>query len=252
MYTEGTPGCLRPETYRASKGGPHEDSCDSGQPQGYEGRDGQSDETRPAGAEEAGASIEVFAIKGQEVKPCKACDTCHKVGSCPQKDSFGAIKKAIDEADGIILATPNYISHVSAQLKTFIDRCCGAVHLQGFEGKYGAAVVTSGGGDEAPIAEYINQFLAVCGAVPVGSVWATMGQIEGHNFPAGTREKALELGGKLVAAWEAQEGSPDYAWLTLKFKERMRSLVTWRKEEWPYEYEHWKAHKGVKEDRRVK
>jgi multimeric flavodoxin WrbA len=216
-----------------------------GSPRGVKGATGTLAKLVLEGAEAAGAAIEIFAVKGQEVKPCKACDTCHRVGACAQKDAFATIKAAVDGADAIVLATPNYISHVSAQLKAFIDRCCGAVHLQSFEGKYGAAVVTSGGGDEAPIADYMNRFLAACGAVPVGSVWATMGQIQGYDFPPDTREKALALGRRLVEAFEAGESSPDYAWLTLQFKERMRSLMNWRKDEWPYEYEYWKAHKGL-------
>jgi|MudIll2142460700_1097286.scaffolds.fasta_scaffold02854_7 hypothetical protein len=33
---------------------------------------------------------------------------------------------------------------------SLMDRCCGLVHCMAFEGKYGASVVTSAGGDEAP------------------------------------------------------------------------------------------------------
>jgi len=163
----------------------------------------------------------------------------------PQKDSFKAIRESVDKADGLIFASPNYISHVSAQLKAFFDRCCGVVHCQGFEGKYGATVVTSGGGDEEPIADYMNHFLAVTGAVPVGSVWATMGQIQDYDFPAKTREKAFALGEKLVKAWGAKEITPEYQKITLQFKERMRSLILWRRQEWPYEYEYWKACRGL-------
>jgi len=215
-------------------------------PRGTKGATGALTEIVIQGAQKAGAVIETVVIKGQEVKPCTACDTCHKKGSCPQKDSFLKIRERVDAADGLIFATPNYISHVSAQMKAFFDRCCGVVHLQGFEGKYGAAVVTSGGGDEAPIAEYISQFLAVTGAVPVGAVWATMGQIQGYDFPAETQDKALALGERLVKAWTTKEIAPQYAEATLRFRERMRSLIGQRGKEWPFEYEYWKTHRGLK------
>jgi multimeric flavodoxin WrbA len=217
-----------------------------GSPRGAKGATGALAGIVLQGAESLGATTEIVTIKGQEVKPCKACDACHKVGSCPQKDSFRTIKGSVDAADGLILASPNYISHVSAQLKAFIDRCCGVVHCQGFEGKYGAAVVTSGGGDEEPIAGYMNHFLAVTGAIPVGSVWATMGQIQGYDFPAEIREKAFALGKRLVKAWSAKEITPEYREITLRSGERMRSLMVWRKQEWPYEYEHWKTRRGLK------
>lgn len=202
------------------------------------------------GARSKGAETEMIAIKASEVKPCKACDICHKKGACPQKDQFNAIKDKIIQADAFVLATPNYIFHVSAQLKAFIDRCCGVVHCVGFEGKYGAAVVTSGGGDEQEIADYLNHFVAITGGIPVGSVWATMGQIQGQNFPEDfpeeTRRKAFGLGEDLVTAWHNKETSARYRGVTSQFTERMKSLITWRKEEWPYEYEYWKGCRGLK------
>jgi len=198
------------------------------------------------GAEAAGALTETILIKGSEVKPCKACDVCHKTGVCPQKDHFNEFKNKIMEADALVLATPNYISHVSAQLKAFLDRCCGVVHCIGFEGKYGASVVTSGGGDEKPIVDYLNQFLAVTGCIPVGSVWSTMSTVEGYNFPEDTRNKALALGEKLVTSWKNKETAHEYEAIARLFRERMRSLITWRKEEWPFEAEFWKECRGMK------
>jgi len=197
------------------------------------------------GAKSQGAETEIIAIKGSEVKPCKGCDACHKKGNCPQKDSFNAIKEKIMRADGLVLASPNYIFHVSAQLKAFVDRCCGVVHCLGFEGKYGASVVTSGGGDEKPIADYMNHFLAITGAIPVGSVWATMAEIEGHNFPQNIKKKAFTLGEKLVTAWRNKERIPEWDPVTSQFRERMRSLILWRRQEWPHEYQYWKDCRGL-------
>ena len=97
------------------------------------------------GAEAEGAKTEVIVLKGDTVLPCRGCDVCHKTGYCVQKDGFESVKKKIIEADGLVLASPNYIFSVSAQLKAFMDRCCGAIYCMHFWGKYGASVVTSGG-----------------------------------------------------------------------------------------------------------
>ena len=198
------------------------------------------------GAEGQGAETETIVLKGSEIKPCRGCDACHKKGVCPQKDAFNGIKKKIEEADGLVLASPNYIFHVSAQLKAFMDRCCGVLHCLGFEGKYGASVVTSGGGEEEPIADYMNHFLMTTGVIPVGSVWATIGQIAGQEFPEDIRQKAFALGERLVAAWKNKETTAEYDLFAPQFAERMRSLVLWRRQEWPYEYEHWKEFRGLK------
>ncbi len=216
-----------------------------GSPRGTKGNTGALLRIVLEGAESLGAKTETIAIKTQEVRPCVACDTCHKTGVCPQKDEFAGIKEKVMAADALVLATPNYISHVSAQLKAFLDRCCGIVHCQGFQGKYGAAVVSSGGGDEKPIADYMNHFLAVTGAIPVGSMWATMGQVQGQDFPEALRKQALALGERLVTAWKNKEPASEYAQVTAQFLDRMRSLIEWRKDEWPFEYQYWKEHRGL-------
>ena len=216
-----------------------------GSPRGIRGNTAALVKLVLAGAESQGAETEIIAIRGQEVRPCKACHACHKTGVCPQKDGFNAIKDKALAADGVVLACPNYIFHVSAQLKAFLDRCGGLMHTQALEGKYGAAVVTSGGGEEEPIADYLNQFLARAGAKPVGAVWATMGDIHGHDFPPEIRRQALALGEKLVTAWKNKETAPRFEPDAARFRERMRALMLWRKAEWPYEYEFWKKHHGL-------
>jgi len=197
------------------------------------------------GAKTEGARTETIVLAGTNVLPCLACDTCHRKGRCPQKDEFESIKDKILEADGLVLASPNYIYSVSAQLKAFMDRCCGVVHCMGFEGKYGASVITSGGGDEEPIAEFMNHFLITVGATPVGSVWATMGSIAGEDFPEAILNQARELGRKLVVSWKEKAVFPETEEVRKAFRERMRRLMLYRGEDWPYEYEFWKRHRGL-------
>jgi multimeric flavodoxin WrbA len=197
------------------------------------------------GAESQGAGTGIIYLPGDTVLPCKACDLCHKKGRCPQKDEFESIKQKILEADGLVLASPNYIFSVSAQMKAFMDRCSGILHCLAFEGKYGASVVTSGGGDEGPIADYLNHFLIITGIRPVGSVWATMGRLSGPDFPAEITEKALTLGKNLVQSWKNKTTSPEIEEKIKAFKERMRTLILYRKEDWPYEYRYWQEHRNL-------
>ncbi|MCE5242988.1 MAG: flavodoxin family protein [Syntrophobacteraceae bacterium] len=197
------------------------------------------------GAEREGAVTETLYLEGDSVQPCLGCDTCHKKGRCVQKDAFESIQEKIVEADGLVLGSPNYIFSVSAQMKAFMDRCCGAIHCLRFQGKYGATVVTSGGGDEPLIAEYMNHFLMITGIRPVGSVWATMGKITGDAFPDEVRSKALELGGRLVQFWKDKTVFPEIERRIFQFSERMRALMINRKDEWPYEYDYWKKHRNL-------
>lgn len=197
------------------------------------------------GAEKEGAATATIYLKGGSVLPCIGCDTCHKKGRCPQKDEFKAIQQQIIEADGLVLGSPNYIFSVSAQLKAFMDRCSSIIHCLGFEGKYGASVVTSGGGDEEPITEYMNHFLLITGIRPVGAVWATMGNITGDTFPQDIAGRAFELGRQLVTAWRNKTTNPEIEEKIDAFRKRMRDLMQWRKAEWPYEYEYWQKNRGI-------
>lgn len=106
-----------------------------GSPRGTKGNTAALVKILLEGAKNEGAITEIICIRGREVRPCKACDICHREGACPQKDEFNSIKGKVLEADGIVLASPNYIVNVSAQLKAFLDRCCGLVHCQSFENK---------------------------------------------------------------------------------------------------------------------
>jgi multimeric flavodoxin WrbA len=216
-----------------------------GSPHGEKGATARLTHHVISGLESLDAETETIYLKGQSVLPCLGCDICHKKGDCVQKDEFETIKNKIHDADGVILASPNYIFHVSAQLKALIDRLNGVVHCLGFEGKYGASVVTSGGGDEPPIAEYMNHFMTITGIVPVGSVWATMALIEGDEFPGDLQEKAFNLGVDLA---ESIREKRRYSQAEVKievFKQRMKDLMLWKKDEWPFEYQYWRKYRGI-------
>jgi len=198
-----------------------------------------------AGAEAEGAQTEIVILKGDTVLPCRGCDACHKKGRCVQKDDFELLKEKIIKADGLVLASPNYIYNVSAQLKAFMDRCCGVVHCMQFWGKYGASVVTSGGGGDEPIADYMNHFLLTTGIIPVSAVWAAMSAMPESGFTDEVMEKARTLGKRIVEACKAKEVPYDIDQRRNDFHKRMRDLISYKKQEWPYEYQYWKEHFGV-------
>lgn len=212
-----------------------------GSPHGEKGNTGKLLGEVLKGAESEGAECETIVLKGDSIKPCLGCDLCHKNGRCHLKDGFEPIKEKMLAADGIILATPNYIFHVSGQLKVFIDRCSTLIHCMALEGKYGASVVTSGGGDEWPIVQYLNHFLMVSGVTPVDGVWATMGISEPDTqVPEESREQAYSLGRTLVNAWKEKRRFAMVEKVQEEHQRRMQELINWYKEVWPYEYAFWK------------
>ncbi len=212
-----------------------------GSPHGEKGNTGKLLGEVLKGAEREGAACETIVLRGNSVKPCMGCDQCHKKGHCPQKDEFESIKEKMLAADGVILATPNYIFQVSGQLKVFLDRCSSLIHCMALEGKYGACVVTSGGGDELPIVQYLYHFLIVSGVTPIDAVWATMGTSEPDTqVSEENRKQAYSLGRTLVKAWEEKRSFSMVEKMQKEHRKRMQELINWHQEEWPYEYAFWK------------
>ena len=111
-----------------------------GSPHSFKGATGSLMDEVIRAAHLGGADVTALSLTDYPVKPCLACDACHKSGACPLKDAFETVKAAMLAADAIILASPNYINSVSAQMKAVFDRCCGPLHCQAMIGKYAVAV----------------------------------------------------------------------------------------------------------------
>jgi len=194
-----------------------------------------------AAAKGRGAEVTLFSLADLDVQPCRACDACHKTGKCPTRDDFEPIKDAMLAADGVVLASPNYIFSVTAQMKCLFDRWCGPLHLQAMEGKYGAAVVTSGGVESPEVENYILRFLRAMGCWTVGSVGAEGWKLSDPAAGGPVLHAAAALGGALVDAIETKATYPDQLPERRAFHDRMKALVTLRKADWPFEYERWQA-----------
>ena len=85
--------------------------------------------------------IATYHLSDLNMDCCKGCCGCYKAGQCFIEDDANMLIQAIVEADGLVIGTPNYVSNVSGQLKTFIDR--GHFVLpQLLKGKHTLGVVT--------------------------------------------------------------------------------------------------------------
>jgi hypothetical protein len=121
------------------------------------------------------------------------------------------------------------------------DRCCGLLHCQALRGKYAAAVETSGGMGGQEVQQYILRFERMLGCWTAGSVGATRTDLAD---PAGRQRvlaAAAELGTALVEAIRREQTFPEQVAEHTAFFERMKALVQYRRDAWPYEYQHWKS-----------
>ncbi len=212
-----------------------------GSPHGMKGNTGKVLAPLLEAAEKAGAEVTTHSLADLHIAPCRGCDACHKTGQCAIKDDFHAVRQTMIDADAIVLATPNYIFSVSAQMKALFDRCCGPLHLQLLDGKYAAAVVTSGGSGYDEVESYMLRFLRSLGCWTVGSVGAEAWQLFDESKASEVQQTAADLGTQLIAAAQAKQPIPEQQAERDAFRERMRDLMIRQRERWPYEYQYWEA-----------
>ncbi|MBI2440677.1 MAG: NAD(P)H-dependent oxidoreductase [Lentisphaerae bacterium] len=185
-------------------------------------------------AQAQGAAVDCVDLSAARIEFCQACETCHRCGDCVHNDDVKTILARMLEADGLILASPVYLSQISAQLKAVLDRSSHFVHCLRLMGKYLAAVTTSGGEDGAEVHAYLRHYANIVGAQYVGSVNAQ------SPFKPADLAKAAALGQTLMEAIQTKRQYPEQVDDIAAFKQHFRKLITLRKDAWPYEYEYWR------------
>ena len=151
------------------------------------------------------------------------------------------------EADGIILASPNYMHSISAQMKAFLDRSYSLCHCQMLKGKYGAAVVASGGPGFEMAEQYLMRVLGMLGCWTVGSVCAAQPQLDCEDERIRIMQEAADIGSRMAKAISSKEAFPDQESERQEFFEGIKMVVELHKEDWPFEYEYWESHWGLEE-----
>jgi multimeric flavodoxin WrbA len=161
------------------------------------------------GAKSAGAEVETLFLHGLKISPCRGCDTCQKDDSkgCAIKDDMQEIYPKLIKADAWVIASPVYWFTMSAQTKTFMDRCYAlpAYAKNPFAGKRIAIAMSYG--DVDPIKSGCVNALRTfqdayryTGSKIVGMVYGSaMKAGEIQNNEALIRE-AEELGKRLVSS----------------------------------------------------
>ena len=101
-------------------------------------------------AQKGGAQIESIFLGDYQIGACTGCEGCASSWECIIKDDFVQVVKKLDEADGVVLASPTYWYSVTSDMKRFIDRCYSLVQFpvnrKNWIGKYqgaGKACITA-------------------------------------------------------------------------------------------------------------
>ncbi len=127
-----------------------------------------------------GIETEMLHLSEAPIRGCRGCFKCfeNKDKQCIIKnDKVNEYISKMDEADGVILASPTYFANVSTDLKAIIERA-GLVGIGNdylFKRKVGAAVVAVRRGGAVPTFNAINQFFTINQMIIPGSSYWNFG-----------------------------------------------------------------------------
>jgi multimeric flavodoxin WrbA/putative sterol carrier protein len=119
-----------------------------------------------------GIGLEEVFLADKRIEYCVGCGVCMEKGKCWRQDDHAEIVGKMLGADGVILASPVYFRHVTAQMKTFLDRSLAYGHKPRAGWKPGMAISVSGGMGETAVAEYLASTLRTYGAFSIGRLTA--------------------------------------------------------------------------------
>ena len=114
---------------------------------------------------------EIFTCHAKDLKPCLHCDYCLENKKCIIQDDMGEVYKNLQDADGIILATPVQSGSVSSNLSIIMDRtrALEAIDYNLLRGKIGMSMAVGGdrtGGQDFAHLSNVTYFM-IHGIIPV-------------------------------------------------------------------------------------
>lgn len=189
-------------------------------------------------AERLGAETETVVLSDLKIGYCQGCGKCLSEGRCPQDDDMEGLVEKIFAADGIILASPTYIFSVTAQMKTFLDRCVWLGHRPQLHGRYGLAISVSAGYGEEDTVNYLSDFLSVLGVNVVGRIHG-LAVLPGEFVDKELLfSQARQIGSELIAAIKEKRRYPTTGRAVI-FHKFMRDLIFSHREFFRADYNYW-------------
>jgi len=178
---------------------------------------------------------EIIHLFNLRIEFCRHCEKCHeKILLCPIKDDVHLILEKMLDAEGIILASPNYINQVTASMKALFDRSSHFIHCKRLLSKYIAGVVSSGSGRDREVLDYIKYYSNACGAQYAGGASSSV------PISDEKKEEAFNLGKSLSTVIKDKRLFPDQIEIIEAAKMHFKRIVEKRKDEWLEEYRYWK------------
>jgi hypothetical protein len=75
-----------------------------------------------SGAQGQGAETEMLCLGDYDIAGCLGCGACKEGSACAQGDDMHVFYDALETCQGLVLGSPIYLDHLTAQTKALLDR----------------------------------------------------------------------------------------------------------------------------------
>ncbi len=117
--------------------------------------------------DQQGIDTEILSIGTQQVRGCLACGHCFQNGKCVIEDAVNEIAPKLEEADGVVLASPVYYASANGTLISFLDRLFYSTAFSKAM-KVGASVAVARRGGCSATFDQLNKYFTISG-MPIAS-----------------------------------------------------------------------------------
>ena len=115
-----------------------------------------------------GVSAEIIQVGNQSIRGCTACGGCYKLGKCVFDDLVNEVAEKLQDADGLVVASPVYYASPNGTLLSFLDRLFYSSGHVDKRMKVGASVVVARRGGCTASMDVLNKYFTIS-QMPVAS-----------------------------------------------------------------------------------
>ena len=158
--------------------------------------------------------IETISLGKLGLEFCRGCRLCFNLGfdKCPNKDGMAELFEKMQNADGLILASPVYVDDMSGLTKNFIDRLCHQCHRPVFAGKTAFVLATTGRSSARKTLDNLKLSLQLWGYCVIGKQGFVAGTITPIEVLASSYINTISKSAEkfLVAVEQQKIRPPDF------------------------------------------
>lgn len=117
--------------------------------------------------DQEGIEAEIVQVGHLSVRGCIACGSCYRTGKCVFDDVVNELAPRLEEADGLVAASPVYYASANATLTAVLDRLFYSTRFDK-RMKVGASIAVARRGGCSATFDQLNKYFTISG-MPVAS-----------------------------------------------------------------------------------